>query len=770
MKTLNPLFISLTLSASWLVPNYAIATNQKTEQAYPIETISITASRYQQAIADIPSTVWVIDNEALNSAVRTGADLKTALGQLVPSLDFGGQSRTNFAQNLRGRRALVMIDGASLNASRQISRQLDSIDPFNIDRIEVLSGATALYGAGAAGGIINIVTKKGSAVNSSTSGDAYGNANTTSSRLWHEAMTGLEGKVAFTSGFEDSDDRDRQLALAKRLQTENLNARFALAYNETKAKFDADGERIFPDITQTDTQFNDTLDAQINLGYHYDKHQSISALLQYYLSEQDTQYGAYLGPQLAGLFGFPEQIEIRADLQLTDQPETQRDLYQVQYQHASLFGQTFLAQVFHRTESFRFFPFPFIFRVQGSPFPGDSFPVYGASQQNTDITGIKFAFSCQCQGMEFTYGLDADIESFDASQSIFDIGTALASGGLDFAPTQQLQRYPDVDSMHWAAFAQTTWRASTHWQFSAGLRHQYTQHDIAPFTGVLQQHLHQLGFYPTTPDTIPGGKSHFTETLFNAGVIYRINDDQQLWVNASQGFDLPDPVRFYGLGEYNGLYGEGPLLLNNVDIASNQLSGIKTDSYELGWRQQANRYQAQISAYYALSDKSTAFDPATLSIVLNNDEKRTFGVEGQLTFDFSDYIYMSFYAHLINSDVKTTGRWEALTAQEASADTGSLHLGYRADNLQVALQWQVTRDYEDSDENRLEGFNLASLSGFYQLETGKLSFGIQNLFNKQYQTTWSQRAQLIYGTLSAPSLFYYPGQGRRFSLSYEFSF
>jgi iron complex outermembrane receptor protein len=52
-----------------------------------------------------------------------------------------------------------MIDGVSLNSIRAISRQLDAIDPFNIERIEVLSGASSIYGGNATGGIINIITK-----------------------------------------------------------------------------------------------------------------------------------------------------------------------------------------------------------------------------------------------------------------------------------------------------------------------------------------------------------------------------------------------------------------------------------------------------------------------------------------------------------------------------------------------------------------------------------------------------------------------------------
>ena len=62
--------------------------------------------------------------------------------------------------NLRGRSMMVMVDGVRLNSSRSDSRQLDSIDPFNIDRIEVISGATSLYGGGSTGGPVNIVTKK----------------------------------------------------------------------------------------------------------------------------------------------------------------------------------------------------------------------------------------------------------------------------------------------------------------------------------------------------------------------------------------------------------------------------------------------------------------------------------------------------------------------------------------------------------------------------------------------------------------------------------
>lgn len=53
-----------------------------------------------------------------------------------------------------------MIDGVSQTGSRDVSRQLNSISPGMIERIEVISGATSIYGSGATGGIINIITKE----------------------------------------------------------------------------------------------------------------------------------------------------------------------------------------------------------------------------------------------------------------------------------------------------------------------------------------------------------------------------------------------------------------------------------------------------------------------------------------------------------------------------------------------------------------------------------------------------------------------------------
>lgn len=104
----------------------------------------------------------VIERAEIEQQVQGGKEIKDVLAQLIPGMDVSSRGRTNYGMNLRGRSMMVMVDGVRLNSSRSDSRQLDSIDPFNIDRIEVISGATSLYGGGSTGGLVNIVTKKAS--------------------------------------------------------------------------------------------------------------------------------------------------------------------------------------------------------------------------------------------------------------------------------------------------------------------------------------------------------------------------------------------------------------------------------------------------------------------------------------------------------------------------------------------------------------------------------------------------------------------------------
>jgi iron complex outermembrane receptor protein len=79
----------------------------------------------------------------------------------VLGLSASSGTSSNFAQTLRGHAALVMIDGVPQSTPlKKGAVGMRSLDPNVIERIEVIKGATSIYGNGAAGGIINYITKK----------------------------------------------------------------------------------------------------------------------------------------------------------------------------------------------------------------------------------------------------------------------------------------------------------------------------------------------------------------------------------------------------------------------------------------------------------------------------------------------------------------------------------------------------------------------------------------------------------------------------------
>ena len=211
---------------------------QAPAQSLQLKALEVSVgARTSTSISEIPGTVWVVDQVQLQEQLDTGVTLKEAIGKLVPGLDLAPEGRSNYGQNMRGRNVLVMIDGVSQNSSRGLSRQFDSISPFNVERIEVLSGASALYGGGATGGIINIVTKKG------TPGPAQ-----------------FETELSATSGFNNSDDLSSRISQSVSGGTDRVYGRLGISGEQNEAFYDGKGDQVFIDNTQTDLQYNRTLD------------------------------------------------------------------------------------------------------------------------------------------------------------------------------------------------------------------------------------------------------------------------------------------------------------------------------------------------------------------------------------------------------------------------------------------------------------------------------------------------------------------------------
>ncbi|MBD5770793.1 TonB-dependent receptor [Marinomonas colpomeniae] len=721
-----------------------------THSAYAAEnldTMIVTANGVDTAISDVAATMWVVDQEQIEREISTGADLKVALGRLIPGYDFGGESRTNTSQNLRGRTALIMIDGVSLNSTRAVSRQLESISPFNVARVEVLSGATAIYGAGASGGIINIITKK------AESGE-------TITELEIGASSGFNSSD--TSGFKTSDDLSKNIAVAVSGGSEKLRGRLSTSYESTGANYDANGDMVLPDITQTDLQFNDTIDIMGNVEYQPDDKQLLSVTAQYYKSAQDTNYAADLGTNSLGALGYVD-ITISDELDLDIQPSTERLMLNVQYSNEDVLDHNFLAQTYYRNESIQFFPFPSNI-ADGSDLLTSATYVFSASLQKTETIGAKVVFSKAFDNIKLNHGLDAQLESSTATSTYYD-QTATSSGGLTFNKQGEIDRYPDIDTQKIGLFSQADWGVNQDLKVSGGLRYQYVSHEVSDFVGTAQQILLDYG-YLSSADTIEGGKTDYSELVANIGTIYTINNNQQLWANLTQGFELPDPSKYYGVGEYDG----SGNLTSSVSVDDNSLDAVKTNSLELGWRLSKPKYDVQIATYYSLSDKTTSYDSSTLAIIVNDDQKRIYGIEGQANYRFTDNWYTGFQAHLIKSETKSNGSWSALAAETASPSSALIRGGFDNFDYGAELQWQTLADYSDDAGEELNGYSLMHFSSYYALPFGKISFGIQNLLNKDYYTTWSQRAQIYYGSSLSEDLFAYKGTSRTYAVSYNAEF
>ena len=132
--------------------------------AQELENVLVTGTYVPQPMADLSSSVTVLDREFLQvTNKRTVADaLRTVPGLLIEEL--GGPGGLT-AVSIRGGEAnftLVLVDGVELNDptnTRGGSYDFSKLDMASIERIEIVRGAqSAIYGSDALAGVINIIT------------------------------------------------------------------------------------------------------------------------------------------------------------------------------------------------------------------------------------------------------------------------------------------------------------------------------------------------------------------------------------------------------------------------------------------------------------------------------------------------------------------------------------------------------------------------------------------------------------------------------------
>ena len=690
------------------------------QEATSFEEMVVISSRTPKAISDIPGTVWYIDSEQIEQEYRGGKTLGEILATSIPSLDISSGARTNYGQNLRGRKMLVMIDGVSLQSSRQISRYMDSIDPFNIERIEVLSGATSIYGAGASGGVINIITKKA-----------------TGQELEFESYVGG------SSGLNSSEDFDYKLGQSISGGNDKVTARASVIYTETQGYFDANGDIVTPDISQGSLQFNQTLDFMTTANVNISDTKQLNLLAQYYDSQQDSPYGLYIEN---GDF-----VDVRKGFDSDREHGTERMMLSASYVDEAFVGHQLIAEASYRQEDQTYTPY-----------------YQSSGQQKTDVLSLKVALAKKFEQLNLVYGIDAYQDKLDSNQALYDPTIANNSGNLINRTYAQVGRYPGVDVGSIAGFVQADYAITEDWSIEGGFRYQHMINKIDDFVGYQQQKKIAAG-NGTTADAVPGGETDYNVGLFNVGTIYHLDNNSQIWANFSQGFDLADPAKYYGQGDYTQV-GDHWQLNDSINVNESKMSGIKTNSIELGYRLDKAGFNLQTAAYYSLSDKSVKYNKKTLLIEELEDKKRVYGLEAMASYWVHDNIQLGASGHYVVSEIKGDNGWQDMTAGEASTSKANAWAGWYDNELAVKIQSQTMFDYQDDAQSKLDGYTIFDLVGSYQLPVGSLGFGIQNLFDKDYTTIWGQRAQIVYSAHYDAAAYDYKGRGRTYTLNYQVKF
>ena len=216
----------------WAAAAVCAAAQAPPPERFAMEEVVVTASRLEEEVRETPRNVTVI----------TAADIARATSNFVPELlarEAGVVLRSLFGTDknagvdIRGMgetaasNVLVLVDGFRLNPADLAGPDFSTLPIDEIERIEIVRGANAvLYGSGAVGGVVNIITKRGAAKPSGSLYGAYGSYGTFDARASGGGSAG-DLNLALNASSFDTDGYRQNGGLEKK--DAGLRARYDLS-------------------------------------------------------------------------------------------------------------------------------------------------------------------------------------------------------------------------------------------------------------------------------------------------------------------------------------------------------------------------------------------------------------------------------------------------------------------------------------------------------------------------------------------------------------
>ncbi|PIW55406.1 MAG: TonB-dependent receptor [Sphingomonadales bacterium CG12_big_fil_rev_8_21_14_0_65_65_10] len=673
--------------------------------------VVITAARTQLPASALPLTVDVIERESLEQQVLISGSTVDAVSALLPSFSPTREKLSGAGESLRGRAPLYAINGIPQSTPvRDGSRDGYTIDPFFIDRVEVIYGSNALQGIGATGGVVNQVTV-GAPREDGTAVDTLAQL-TLPDNFEGE---GIGAKIGALAGYRAG----------------RFDANFGATLEKRGVFFDGSGNRIGVDGTQGEVQDSDSWSVFARLGYELASGARLELVANRFELEGNANYVLVSGDRAAGIPATSERGDTPGD-----PPSNTAELLSASLTDTDFGGGTFVLQGFYSKTSDVFGGG--VFGVFQDPAINPTGNLFEQSANRSRKLGGKVSYEREVPGVDdllLTAGFDA---LFDRTEQ------SLVQTGRTWVPQS------DFRSL--APFLQGNWAlADGLVRLAGGLRYENVELKVDDFT--------TLASYG--PVDVEGGSPSFEDVLWNAGVILEPVDGLRAYGSYAEGFTIADVGRIL-----RGITQQG------VDIDDFlSLEPVVSNNRELGLEWDRGTLKASASYFWSSSDFGSLL---VLRNGVFEVERQPIEIEGfEASVDWQAPLPgLTLSAGYANLSGRTDGDGdgaidEDLDGVNISPDRINLAAQYASGPVSARAQLRsyLAREFNDpSTETDFEGYTLIDAIVTYRTDIGEFSLAAQNLTDKTYITYNSDTVRVTDNNR------FFAGRGRTFTLGWRGSF
>ena len=668
--------------------------------------VTVTGARFATPISELPASNTVLDQEDLDAQPAFQRDAVGGLANVVPGFNF--TSPLGSTATLRGRDVSFRINNIEINQRfRPTGNAVFDLPSAAFGGVEVVRGADATFGFGASGGAVNFRTPE------PIPGD-----------LQLETTIGLS--------FQPTDFGDSLSPEFRQSVTGSLNRVdywFELGTELNGTLFDPDGDPL-PD---SDSNFpnSDVVDVNANLILNIDSHQRLTTSHFFVNTSQDPEFVALAD-------GDPDAGRKTSTAPFTSFGDVFEDSFRRQYigtagyENDDIFGSRVNLTFFYQDRVLQQIPGvlapPLViqFREDNRRF---------GARLNVE-TPLAFLDDGVFGGTTLTWGADLQRFTYDAEETLdpalpfaFNVGDATETSRAIFAQI----RVPFLEDF----------------LLTGGVRYEDTEIDIGSET-----------LSPAFGGDFEGGTVDFDQALFNAGLIYFLTDEVEVYGSFSQAADVLDIARAVRL----------PQITSADDIRPEPAT---TDQYELGARASWESVQASVAVFYSESELANQFTivPGTAFAAPVRRPQEIWGAEVTLdTQPFDDWGFggsLSFSdgeTELENGDVVDLG---ADTIQPLRFTGYVEYMPLPGWRNRIQVSHQTAGDASPQlDRFEVDPLTFVDLFSEARLGPGRLQLGVENLFNR---TEFNPTAQINRdGVLGQVANVPYPGTtvSLRFALSW----